>query len=495
MRSPFRAYGSWMNKMEENKDSILERELREYTESGIYPMHMPGHKRSPAMPSSLPYDFDLTEVEGTDDLHHASGILQDAMDRTGFLYGSRRTWYLVNGSTCGILAGIRAATHFGGDAVVARNCHRSVYHALELCGLHVRYIWPDVDPGTGLCGSIRPEQVQSAISHCPGCEAVILTSPTYEGVLSDIRGIADICHERDIPLIVDEAHGAHLGLFPESGFPKGALELGADLVIQSPHKTLMSLTQTAWMHLGSHRIRGRRIEEQLSVFETSSPSYPLLVSLDACTCALHERGDQIFDAWKKRLALFDMEAAGLHHFRILWHGDERDRRYAKFFDTDPSKIVVLCTDGYALAKKLREDFAVETEMAFPGGVLAMTGAGDTQEGMDRLAEALHKLDAQASQTAAVSHRPAVTAPAFRPRALCTIQEAVSRNYRELNLQDAEGRVSAEYLYCYPPGIPILAPGEVITGESILYLKDLEKSGAQVRRSRGSSGRRIFCMEE
>lgn len=479
-------------------DSILERELRAYAESGIYPMHMPGHKRRLGT-ASLPYSFDVTEVEGTDDLHHASGILQDAMDRTGFLYGSRRTWYLVNGSTCGILAGIRACTHFGGDVVVARNCHRSVYHALELCALHARYIWPDVDENTDLCGSIRPEQVRSAISHCPGCEAVIITSPTYEGVLSDIRAIAQVCHDRDIPLIVDEAHGAHLGLFEESGFPMGALEQGADLIIQSPHKTLMSLTQTAWMHLGSDRISERRIEEQLAVFETSSPSYPLLVSLDGCTGALRERGEQIFDDWKKRLALFDKEAEGLRHLRTLWHGDEKSLRYEKFFDTDPSKIVILGGGGYALAEKLREDFGIETEMAFPGGVLAMTGAGDTEDGMLRLARALHALDPEdlddLDKKRTVSGRTAAYVPAFRPRSLCTIQEAVSRSYRELDMEDTEGHVSAEYLYCYPPGIPILAPGEVITEECARYLKDLMRSGAQVRRSRGSSGGRIFCTEE
>lgn len=471
-------------------DSILEKQLRAYTGSSIYPMHMPGHKRRFLTSASLPYDMDVTEVEGTDDLHHASGILQDAMDRTALLYGSRRTWYLVNGSTCGILAAVRACTHFGGSIIAARNCHRSVYHAIELCGLQVHYIWPDFDGETGLAGSIRPEQVRKALACFPDSEAVILTSPTYEGVVSDIRSIAGICHAWDVPLIVDEAHGAHLGLFSGYGFPKGALEEGADLVIQSPHKTLMSLTQTAWMHLGSERVNEDEVEEQLSVFETSSPSYPLLVSLDGCSCALRERGGEIFAGWKRRLDLFDESACGLCHLRTPWHGDERDRTYARFFDTDPSKIVILCRDGYALAQDLRKDFHIETEMAFPGGVLAMTGAGDTEEGMLRLADALHSLDAKEE---GVSGRETPAMPHTRP--LCTISEAAGRGREELCLSEAEGRVSAEYLYLYPPGVPILVPGEAVTEEVLRYLEGLSQQGASVYKSRGSASGKIFCIDE
>lgn len=488
-----------MNKTDYFTESILEQELTSYVNSGIYPMHMPGHKRRAATSSSLPYNWDVTEVEGTDDLHHAGGILQQAMERTAALYGSRKTWYLVNGSTCGILAAIRACTHFGGRIVAARNCHRSVYHAIELCGLSVRYIWPDTDPETGLCCSIRPEQVERALSLYAGCEAVILTSPTYEGVLSDIRSIAEICHARDIPLIVDEAHGAHLGLYEGLGFPDGALHEGADLVIQSPHKTLMSLTQTAWMHLGSDRVSERALQRQLSVFETSSPSYPLLTSLDGCSCALENHGEEIFTAWKERLDRFDERACGLTHFRTLWHGGERGRTGDRFFAVDPSKIVILCDrapyDGFTLAKKLREDFRIETEMAFPRGVLAMTGVGDSQEGILHLAEALHRLDEaiENRDETGTGSRPDGY-PDFRNRALCTIAEAADADGCEAGPEEAEGRVSGEYLYCYPPGVPILVPGEVISREVLAFLRNMRREGVQVYHSR-SVQERIFCIEE
>ena len=229
---------------------ILQSRLEEYAARGLYPFHMPGHKRRVEPAPGLPAAWDVTEVPGTDDLHDASGILQEAMTRTAQLCGAQRTWYLVNGSTCGLLAGIRALAKRNSTVICARNCHKAVYHALELAGCHVHWLMPSVDSDWGICGPVTAGQVADAIRRHPSAKAVILTSPTYEGVLSEIEGICRICHARNIPVLVDEAHGAHLiPLSRRAGFPAGALSCGADLVVQSPHKTLPSLTQTALLHL------------------------------------------------------------------------------------------------------------------------------------------------------------------------------------------------------------------------------------------------------
>ena len=198
--------------------------------------------------------------------------------------GAKRTWYLVNGSTCGILAAIRAAVVSSGRTAVicARNCHKSVYHAIELNRLMAHWLVPPVDPAFGIYGSITPAMVADALRACPDAAAVILTSPTYEGVLSDLAAIAALCHAANVPLIVDEAHGAHyLPLAAAHGWQGGAIAAGADVIIQSPHKTLPSLTQTALLHWNSSFIPPQELERQLDVFETSSPSYPLMASLDA----------------------------------------------------------------------------------------------------------------------------------------------------------------------------------------------------------------------
>ena len=337
--------------------SRLEARLRQYCGSGIYPLHMPGHKRRPGPCPGLPYEWDVTEVEGTDDLHDARGILKEAMDRTAALYGADYTRYLVGGSTCGILAGIRAALRHGDRVAVARNCHKSVYHAIELCGLETVWILPETVPDYRICGSVSPEAVRCLLQTDPSIRAVILTSPTYEGVLSNIGAIAAHCHAHEIPLIVDEAHGAHLGLFSGTGFPAGALSRGADLVIQSPHKTLPSLTQTAWLHLRGDRISAGALERELDIFETSSPSYPLLASLDACTGLLEAEGYSLFRGWQQRLSAFYEGAAALRRFRILGReAGEMSRDIVYAFD--PGKILIACPTGQmtgqALARLLRD---------------------------------------------------------------------------------------------------------------------------------------------
>ena len=255
-------------RMREEDTHILQSRLSAYAGEGMYPFHMPGHKRRMQPAPGLPFAWDLTEVPGTDDLHDAAGILKEAMERTADQCGADRTWYLVNGSTCGLLAGIRALAAGGSHVLCARNCHKAVYHALELSGYHVHWIVPPVDPDWGICGGISAVQVAAALRRHPSVKAVILTSPTYEGVLSDIEGICSVCHARDIPVLVDEAHGAHLmPLSRRAGFPAGALECGADVVVQSPHKTLPSLTQTALLHLQGSRVDPRRIEDELDIFD------------------------------------------------------------------------------------------------------------------------------------------------------------------------------------------------------------------------------------
>ena len=235
--------------------SLLQDQL-EACAASRYPLHMPGHKRrvlpAPGLGCAA---WDTTEVPGTDDLHDADGILAEAMARAAALWGSRRCWFLVGGSTCGLLASIRAAAPYGSEILCARNCHKSVYHAIELCALRPVWLTPPVDEAFGVYGSISPAMVADALAAHPGAACVVLTSPTYEGVLSDVAAIADLCHAKGIPLVVDEAHGAHyLPTAAPYGWQGGAVAAGVDLVIQSAHKTLPSLTQTALLHLNGDLI-------------------------------------------------------------------------------------------------------------------------------------------------------------------------------------------------------------------------------------------------
>jgi len=470
----------------------LQREIEKITEE-MLPMHMPGHKRRLKPSDCLPYDWDITEISGADDLHDADGILLQAMERAATLWGSRRTWFLVGGSTCGILAAIRAAVPFGSEIIAARNCHRSVYHAIELGGYKVHWIMPGQDRRFGINGPVTPEQVRSALRKHPCSAAVILTSPTYEGVVSDVRAIADLCHRESIPLIVDEAHGAHFGLFEEGGFPESAVRLGADAVVQSVHKTLPSLTQTALLHLGGDLIGEKEIERQLGIFETSSPSYPLMISIDSCVQLLMEEGPELFEAWRDSLDEFYLRAEELERIQVLGGGGTgRDR----------SKILIsfsaLGLTGAEAAGILREQYGIETEMVSGSTVLAMTGCGDTRETVRYLADALSELDkAPPARRAVGTGRPDESGPAGIPavRTACRILDAVTGCSEEVPMGEAAGRICGEYLYIYPPGIPILAPGEYIDSEHLRIIRQAEADGAVVRHTHAEGRRTIVCLEE
>ena len=251
--------------------------LLQYQSSEMYPFHMPGHKRRKD-DFANPFFIDITEIEGFDNLHHAEGILKDAQDRAAALYHSEETYFLVNGSTCGILAAVSACTARGGKILMARNCHKAAYHAAYLRGLDIEYLYPEKEDIFGINGGIHEDIVEKALEEFQDIQAVMITSPTYDGVVSNVEKIAQIVHRKGIPLIVDEAHGAHFGF--HEYFPKSSVEMGADLVIHSLHKTLPSLTQTALLHVNGNRVDRECLRKFLDIYQTSSPSYVFMAGMD-----------------------------------------------------------------------------------------------------------------------------------------------------------------------------------------------------------------------
>ena len=457
--------------------STLQQQL-EALSAARYPLHMPGHKRRVPPSEGLGcYAWDVTEIDGADDLHDADGILAAAMARTAALYGARRCWYLVGGSTVGLLAGIRSLAPFGSRVIAARNCHKAVYHAIELGHLTARWLTPPVDARFGVYGSVRPADVAAALDACPEAKCVILTSPTYEGVLSDITSIVKLCHARGVPLLVDEAHGAHyLPFAARFGWQGGAVAAGADLVVQSAHKTLPSLTQTAFLQLNGDLADPAEVERQLDVFETSSPSYPLLVSLDGCTQWLAEEGPTAFAAWRARLDAFDAAARDFRNIKIMCYGN--DVPHADFFAHDSGKILLQI--GAEGAAYLRAN-GFEPEMVCGPNVLAMTSPCDDADALERLADVLRAWDKTSAAPATPRH--ILPAPGA---AHCTIAEVLLRPARVVELKNAVGETAAEYLWAYPPGVPLIAPGEEVTGELAAACEELEKAGTRIKHIGGSA---------
>ena len=462
--------------------SILQKQCEQLA-AERYPLHMPGHKRrQPPAPGLGCYAFDLTEIDGADDLHDADGILAQAMGRTAALYGSARCWYLVGGSTVGLLAGIRAVAPFGSEVIVARGCHKAVYHALELGRLTAHYVTAPVVEAFGVYGSIPPAAVEAALAAHPRARCVILTSPTYEGVQSDVAAIAALCHARGVPLLVDEAHGAHYLPFAEPlGWRGGAVAAGADLVVQSAHKTLPSLTQTAWLHRNGTLVDPAAVDRQLDVFETSSPSYPLLVSLDGCTGWLRENGPAAFAAWRARLDRFAAAARRWHNTPVLGLGPER----RDFFAFDDGKILLRI--GAAGAAQLRAA-GFEPEMVCGPNVLAMTSPCDDGDALDRLAAWLGERDAAAPPPP----RAGALLPALGP-ARCTIAEALDRPAATMPLAEAVGETAAEYVWAYPPGVPLVAPGEQVTDAFVEAAGALTAAGTTLHHSGGGGAGRLAVL--
>ena len=433
------------------------------------PMHMPGHKRNAALfphLTSLCAEQDITEITGFDNLHDANGIIKASQDCAASLRGADRAFFLINGSTCGILAAVSACVPFGGKILMARNCHKSVYNASDLVHADNVYLMPEYEPITGGCGCIMPQTVDAAIRQNPDVNLVIITSPTYEGIVSDIARICEISHAAGIPVLIDAAHGAHFG-YP--GFPESAASCGADIVVESLHKTLSGLTQTAVCYISGKYVNPKSIEKKLSVFETSSPSYLLLASIDGCINMLSKDSDRLFNAWNHALDCFFESAQKLKNIRLLTK-DSGD-----FFDFDRSKIVM--TSRKASGKEifsLLQDSGIECEMSSAGYCLAMTGIGDTDKSLQQLSNVLLQIDDKLSG----SFTPFQLYPPIPKKKLspCAVEK---KPFEQIPISQAEGRICAEYLWAYPPGIPVAVPGEFIDSACAETLSAYENAGIEL----------------
>lgn len=450
--------------------NFLAYKLKEYVSSGILPMHMPGHKRR--VPKEIEemmtdiYNMDLTEVEGTDNLHDATGIIKDSMEFTKNIYKTKKTYYLINGSSCGILASIRACACTGdyknkkSYIIVADNAHFSVYNAIELLDLIPIYVNIGYN-NLGIAKECDAKSVKALleVNKEKNIVAALFTSPTYEGVVSDIQLIAKTLHDYNIPVIVDEAHGAHLTYIEKTTekyvdltntydmeFPSSAVSLGADIVVQSLHKTLPSLTQTALCHLKSKLIDEKCLEESLHIFETSSPSYVFMAGIDACIRYMSKSYAYV-SQYLKSLKGFREKVSSCKSIH-LWEENTG-------LGYDFTKLVIYSDniDGITLANILRESYNIETEMSRPGFVLAYSTVCDSEDDFDRLYKALSDID----------------------KNFVYIEHESTSNLDEKYLN----KIAKKNIYIYPPGVPVIKKGDIIDRAGFELLQEYIKKGKRV----------------
>ena len=440
--------------------------LRRYAGEGVYPFHMPGHKRR--VPPEIArlmervYELDVTETPCTDNLFRARGILAEAMEYARAVYKSDATHFLINGSSCGILAALGLLSEREGVLLMGENSHFSAHHAARLFRMTGEYLHHRrIDSLPEVTGAVDCSALEGRLKAGGVC-GVYVTSPSYGGIISDIASIAEICRRFGVPLVVDEAHGAHLP-FMRKWIGPGALSLGADLVIQSLHKTLPAPTQTALLHLREGILSPASLQQWLTVFESSSPSYILMAAIDLCIRYCHESAGEEIAAYMEALERFFKEVSLLPEVAV-WGPTEEEKKSGAVFCHDFTKILIRAKDveGILLAGWLRKKAAIETEYSLPTHVLALSSFLDAGEGLDRLRMALTSLCAALSR----GERPLPE------------REDVEAFFQRLLAE--EGQILRNPVYVYPPGTPLLSAGDRLDRRTIERLCEFKAKGYCVR---------------
>ncbi len=491
--------------------------LLEHAAQDPISFHMPGHKGS-WLYRNYGYgtflqrfmDCDITEIPGADNLFQTEGILQETQRRYARLYEVERSYMLINGTSGGIIAAILASVPEGGQLIMARNCHKSVFNALSLGNIQPVYVYPEMMEKHGILGQVAPSEIERAIREHPQAAAVILPSPNYYGICSDIGAIARIVHEQGKILIVDQAHGAHLkwlsrkgkgkGAPPDSNLgsclerrngttagsdasggeghvgsdPQCAEEAGADIVINSIHKTLASFTQSAVLNLDSQRVDRYALEDRLQAVQSTSPSYLLMASLDVSADLLERHGAELMDGWNENLDWFYGSVGKIPGVDVIEPSGLLDRSK---INIDASGLGIAAAE---LQKKLMER-RIFPELATGNILMLMSGIGNRRRDFQRLLEALEEIQRETGACRPQHLGAATETTGERGEGMPKKAELfpIPKRKKRVKLEQAEGMVCASSVIPYPPGIPLVCPGEKLEKEDLEYVRRLRQAGEKV----------------
>ena len=471
--------------------------LIEYKNEGAVAFHMPGHKRGNIY-KKAGFDYlwgdllalDTTEVPGIDNLHCPEGAIFEAQSLAAKAFGAEHTFFLVNGTTSGIYAMILAAANPGDKIIIPRNCHRSVYGAVTLGRLVPVYIDPEVDQELGIAMGIKPEAVEYILEKHRDAKAVVITNPTYYGVCSDLKRIAEIVHERGMLFLVDEAHGSHFVF--NKRLPVSALEAGADMTSQSIHKTLPAMTQSSMLHVKSERVDIERLKVFLQLTQTTSPSHILLASLDAARFIMQEKGQELLDDaidWSNWVRNEINSISGLYCLDSGIIGKNG------VSNLDPTRITVnfgaFGITGTKVEDILRKDFKIQMEMSDLYNIVAITTIGDNKADYARLVIALKNIKGMGTRKA-MSKAPVMF---FKtPETSIMPWEAVYYEREKIEAEKSIGRICGEMIIPYPPGIPVLIPGEIISREVYEYLKLCLGEGVKINGASDAKLEKVWVIK-
>jgi arginine/lysine/ornithine decarboxylase len=450
--------------------------LKKHAEKNPVSFHVPGHKYGMLITGNIESYYkemlrlDATEISGLDDLHSPEGVIKEAEELLTQLYGVKKSFFLVNGSTVGNLAMIMAAVKENDTVLVQRNCHKSIINGISLAKANPIFLGPVFDEDWGVAGGVSINIVKQAIEMYPHAKALILTYPNYYGIVNELEDIIKIAHCYNIPVLIDEAHGAHF--IGGEIFPPSAVQLKADIVVQSAHKTLPAMTMGAYLHFNSSLLSLVQVRSFLQILQSSSPSYPIMASLDIARNYLATFTEKDADSLQSKVTDFRNELQQLKEIRVLTYKERIG---------DPLKITIQSAtglSGYDL-QKLFESKGIFSEMADPYNVVLVFPLLKGQmeypikEVIDCFRSALQSVNnTKMDKVKASFRKPDISRLALREDEIVQLEKVT------VPLEEAIGKICAQLIIPYPPGIPLLFPGEIISEEAIDQLRLLQASGAR-----------------
>lgn len=484
------------NNLDQSKIPLVTALLK-YAADEVIPFHVPGHKQGrgnhelEALLGSTCLNIDLTCLEDTDNICSPVSVLKEAQALAAEVYGAEEAFFLTNGTTSGIQAMILSVCEPGDKIIVPRNAHKSAIGGIILSGAEPVYLEPEIHDYYGIAMGITPEALREALAVNSDVKAVFVINPSYYGIASDLTEIVEIAHSYDIPVIVDEAHGAHLPF--DDRLPLSAMEAGADLSASSTHKLGGSLTQSSILLQQGRLIDPKRVKSTLNLTQTTSPSYILMASLDIARKQLATQGREMIER------TYDLSMAArkqLSQVPGLQVMDTDILGQNGCFMLDPTKIVVnvraLGLSGYEVEKILRQKYGIQVELSDLFNIIALVSIGDNEETMNSLVAALTDIAESKAIMNVVKYYSQV--PSI-PESVVSPRTAYYADTRVLALEDAEGEISAEIIMAYPPGIPIVCPGERLTREVIEYVNVLRNEHAVLQGTEDPQVRSIKVLAE
>ncbi len=473
-----------------------------YANDNKVSFHTPGHKHGKGIPKAFRsyvgenvFKLDLSVMSEVDSLHEPNSVIKEAQILAAKANGADYSFFLVNGTTGGNQAMILSTCDPGDKIIIPRNAHKSVISAVILADAEPIYIMPKIDETSDLILNLTAEQVDEACRQHPDAKAVLVTSPTYFGLTADLEAIAEVVHQHDKILLVDEAHGGHFHFHPT--FPKSAMDSGADMCVQSTHKHLSALSQGSMLHVKGVRVDILRLKTTLQMLQTTSPSYVILGSLDVSRHQMVHEGEKLLN---EIIQLCEKTRSAINQITGLSCLTRDQVRKIPGLDLDVTKLTIstkgLPCVGYDMAKILNSEYGIQTELSDFQSVLLFVSIGNVPKDLKRFIAALRKIvvdykDMFMNQ----KKRKRVVFPHFVPKKEVNPREALTKLTRKIPFKRSVGKICAEIVCPYPPGVPVLCPGEVITQEIYSYLMNLLDSGARINGQSDGQLQTIKVLED